>query len=135
MLPEDFQRISAFFRDRGIPKSKNLVGYEKFIESVEERIKQAENNNTNVDYPLLRQICQEELGNVRLDTFAAIAESQIQIEKHSIPSKPLVYRIGAILESILISIVSSFIFLIILIFIFAVAKDQVVSLLATLGVI
>jgi hypothetical protein len=134
--PADFRRIEAYLVAQGLAKSASRFAFPKFIESVEYAVAQDENAKGK---PLTaaeeQAICEKFLQPPSMDTYFSLAKASIDLERTNL-LRPVGLRIQFMnfAKSLATNVLSSFVFVILVVLIYAAAEDQVKSLLVDLGV-
>lgn len=136
MKPDDFQRIEKHLLERGLDKGAAQFAFSKYIESVGDAIKRSEKDkNRSLTSEEEREICENFLGVPSLETYYQLAHANRETEQNRrLSQRSFGDKLKKFVATTAINLFSAFLFIIILVLFYAVAKDQVISLLRTLGV-
>jgi 4-alpha-glucanotransferase len=134
MNPSDFEKIEEFFRQNRLSADLALYAFPKYIENVRSSIKdQEKKRGRSLTQDEIRQICDNFLNEPMLRQFIDLSKASREADMQSIAKR--YDKSPGVVRDITIGVISNLVFTILLILLYAAAKDQAVSALEKLGVV
>lgn len=133
MRPSDFAKIENFFKDHGHSPVIARFAFSKFIENVQSIMEEEKKRlGKELTDDQVQQISNNFLNPPILRQYLELALVEKDLEEKAIARK--FDKSAGVLHGIWIGVLSNFAFMILLLFIYAGAKDQAKSLLENLGI-
>lgn len=136
MLPEDFRHIEKYFTDNGMAKHTAHFAFLKYIENVENALEdQKKAGDAEIRYNELRSVCKNYLIEANLKNYLDLSRVNMETEDRRNARRYASTGFKKIITSIITGVASSYVFILTLIAIYAVAKDQIESIFRSLDFI